>query len=87
MPQVETRTEFYRPETRQCPNFAPRCPRSDERAALREIHLLIASGLPVSLCEARKRLSAINLIATEGLGRETIFEMVCRILAAEPVNR
>ena len=80
MPQ----TEFYRPVKGS--NSAPGCPRSDERAALEGIHLLATAGVPVSLCEARQRLSAINLIALEGLGNETVFEMVCRIMAEDGVT-
>lgn len=83
MPEIE----FYRPNPatgRPIPTHYVA-----QGRALLEIHALASSGLPVTLGEARKRIAAICLIAQEGLGPETVFEMVCRILATgpEPVTR
>ena len=68
---------FYRPQHAvACPRFAQNCP---ERA-LCEILTLIDAGAPKTLTEASRRLAAIRLLATEGIGNETIFEMVGRIV-------
>ena len=68
---------FYRPQPAvACHRFAQNCPEN----ALREIVRLIDAGPPQTLSEARRRISAIRLIATEGIGNETLFEMVGRIV-------
>ena len=82
-----TKTGFYRPTPRPEYRFSRiSCP---ERA-LSEILALVDVGTPKTLTEASRRLSVVRLIAQEGLGPETVFEMVCRILTAdrsEPVTR
>ena len=83
MPQNDPQTPFYRPDQ----SAGCRLPRiSSAESALKQIVGLIDMGTPKSLPEAGIRLSAVRLIALEGLGNETVFEMVCRIMAEDGVT-
>lgn len=67
---------FYRPQPAAgCHKNAQNCPEK----ALKEIRALISAGVPKTLTEANRRLAAINLIATENMRPETLFEMVVRL--------
>ena len=82
MPNTATKTPFYRPAQRVgCPKIAS----GSLEKALQQILKLVDLGQPKTLPEANRRLSAIRLVAAEGLGNESLYEMVCRISEAHGV--